>query len=593
VTALTFAELPLDPRLLAACDKLGFQEPTPIQARAVPLLLAGRDVVGRARTGSGKTAAFGLPMLHALRDRSRAALQSPAGLVLVPTRELALQVGEALTQLAGALDLRVAVIHGGTAYGPQHRALANRPAIVVGTPGRVLDHLARGTLDLSRVEQVVLDEADEMLRMGFVDDVQTILGHTPKERVTALFSATMPTPIRAVAETHLRDPVEVEVEGRRGSTDHIEQRFLRVHPAGKLDLILRILKCSGPGATLVFTRTRVACAEVADALARSGITVEALHGDLDQQTRERVVGRLRSGVTEVVVATDVAARGLDVPVLSRVVNYDMPDDVDTYVHRIGRTGRAGQPGLAYSFVTRADGRKVISIERTFGRRFEPFAPPTDAQIADVQRKALEGELLEARQAPSFEEALAFVRNLLARSEGSAEELAAAALVRLSSRTGVEIPIHLPALPKPEVEKVEKVEKVELALVPALEPEPEPVIALEPQDPAESDPAVSDPTVNRTYAPPSVPETPEEVSVFLPVGRRHGVRKTDLAGAFSMLGVQGLGRVTIGEAKSFVGLPGETVEALLAREATVTVAGEELRVVRARVPSKKSRTVAHG
>jgi ATP-dependent RNA helicase DeaD len=576
VIDVTFAELPLDPRLLAACDKLGFEQPTPIQSRAIPLLLQGRDVVGRARTGSGKTAAFGLPMLHALRDRPRTALQTPAGLVLVPTRELALQVGEALTQLAGALDLRVAVIHGGTAYGPQHRALANRPAIVVGTPGRVLDHLARGTLDLSRIEQVVLDEADEMLRMGFVDDVQTILGHTPPQRVTALFSATMPPPIRAVAETYLRDPAEVEVEGRRGSTDHIEQRFLRVHPADKLDVILRILKCSSRGATLVFTRTRVACAEVADALARSGITVEALHGDLDQQTRERVVGRLRSGVTEVVVATDVAARGLDVPVLMRVVNYDMPDDVDTYVHRIGRTGRAGQEGLAYNFVTRSEGRKVIAIERTLGRRFEPFFPPTDAQIADAQRKALETELLEARQAPSYEEALAFVRNLLARSESSAEELAAAALVRLSSRTGVEIPVHLPAIEKLEVievvEKLEVVEKVELALVP--EPEPE------------------DPSENRTGLPQLEPES-EEASVFLPVGRRHGVRKADLAGAFSVLGIEGLGRITIGEAKSFVGLPGDTLDALLARQATVRVAGEELRVVRARVPAKKSRTVAHG
>jgi ATP-dependent RNA helicase DeaD len=457
----------------------------------------------------------------------------------------------------------VAVIHGGTSYAPQHRALADRPAIVVGTPGRVLDHLSRGTLDLSRIEQVVLDEADEMLRMGFVEDVQTILGHTPPERVTALFSATMPAPIRVVAETYLRDPVEVAVEGRRGSTDHIEQRFLRVHPADKLDVILRILKCSGPGATLVFTRTRVACAEVADALARAGITVEALHGDLDQQTRERVVGRLRSGVTEVVVATDVAARGLDVPVLARVVNYDMPDDVDTYVHRIGRTGRAGQPGLAYNFVTRSEGRKVIAIERTLGRRFEPFAPPTDAQIADAQRKTLEAELEAARQADAYEAALAFVRNLLARSEGSAEELAAAALVR----SGVEIPVRLP--------QIEKVEKVELALVADPVVLPEPVEPVEPVDPTENLPP------------------PEDVAVFLPVGRRHGVRKADLADAFSVLGVEGLGPITIGEAKSFVGLPGAELEALLARQATVRVAGEELRVVRARVQAKKSRTVAHG
>ncbi|MCA9567546.1 MAG: DEAD/DEAH box helicase, partial [Myxococcales bacterium] len=345
MTTESFSALGLDERLIEALDALGFTAPTPIQAAAVPAVISGSDVVGRARTGSGKTAAFGLGVLQRLLTSEGKGVRA---LVLAPTRELALQVSEALDSFAAKVPFRTATVYGGAPYPPQIHALKTA-TVVVGTPGRLLDHLERGTLSLSDVQCVVLDEADEMLRMGFIDDVETLLAATPEGRQVVLFSATMPEAIQKIADKHQRDAVEIQVEDRDLMVGHIRQVFMRVPRRNRIDALVRVLRGTTRDATLVFARTRAECAEVADELARRGVPADALHGDLNQAARERVLARLRARRLDVVVATDVAARGLDVDHITHVVNLELPGDAETYVHRIGRTGRVGREGMAILF----------------------------------------------------------------------------------------------------------------------------------------------------------------------------------------------------------------------------------------------------
>ncbi|MEM9196131.1 MAG: DEAD/DEAH box helicase, partial [Myxococcota bacterium] len=388
-TPSRFDAFALDARIRAAVASLGFEQPTPIQARAIPPLLDGRDVIGGARTGSGKTAAFGLPLLHRLAQGSPRQ-RKVRGLVLTPTRELALQVTKALQDYGKELPLRVLAVYGGAPYGPQLRALRDGVSLVVGTPGRVLDHLDRGALDLRSVEALVLDEADEMLRMGFIDDVERILLATPEERQIVLFSATMPEPIRRVAVRRMADPVEVQVEAEKLTVSHIEQRWLEVPARYKAEALVRVLRSGPEGATLIFARTRASCADLAELLGKHGVRADALHGDLSQHAREQVLHRLRQGMSTVVVATDVAARGLDVDLLTQVVNFDLPDDTEQYVHRIGRTGRAGRSGAAVSLVTPREGWKVRRLERALGVKLTRAFVPSDAEIADRARKSSSG-----------------------------------------------------------------------------------------------------------------------------------------------------------------------------------------------------------
>ncbi|HJL49182.1 MAG TPA: DEAD/DEAH box helicase, partial [Polyangiaceae bacterium LLY-WYZ-15_(1-7)] len=350
-TAGAFDAFGFDPRIVHALGAIGFDAPTPIQAEAMPPLLEGRDVIGRARTGSGKTAAFGLPLLQRVVATARPDSDGVRALVLTPTRELALQVTKALRSFAEGLPIEMVTVYGGAAYGPQLKALRRGVPIVVGTPGRVLDHVERGTLDLSALELLVLDEADEMLRMGFFEDVERVFERAPDSRQVALFSATMPPPIQAVAENRLPDPIEVQVEDSALSVDHIEQRGILVPERHKLDALERLLAAEPLTGAIVFCRTRAGCAETADALAKRGLSVDALHGDLNQAARERVLMRFRAGRLQVVVATDVAARGIDVDTVSHVITYDLPPAPEEYVHRIGRTGRAGRDGVAISLVT--------------------------------------------------------------------------------------------------------------------------------------------------------------------------------------------------------------------------------------------------
>jgi len=372
-----FADLGLPSALVEATSRLGFTDPTPIQTAAVPRLLDGHDLVGVAGTGTGKTAAFGLPLLAAV-DPDLRALQA---LVLAPTRELALQVAQALTAFAAEIDgLEVVAVYGGAPYLPQKRALAGGAQVVVGTPGRIIDHMERGSLNLDQVRYLVLDEADEMLQMGFAEDVDRILGDANPDRQTALFSATMPPAIQKVARTHLDQPVQVDVGGKVGTTSEVTHRYAVVPHRVKSAALRRVLAVADADATIVFVRTREAAEQVGSDLVEHGLSAAYLSGDVAQTERERVVQRLRDGALDVVVATDVAARGLDVERVGLVVNLDLPGEPETYVHRTGRTGRAGRSGDALTFVTPAETGRLRRIERTLNLTLVESAVPTLREV---------------------------------------------------------------------------------------------------------------------------------------------------------------------------------------------------------------------
>ncbi|MEZ5570489.1 MAG: DEAD/DEAH box helicase [Halioglobus sp.] len=375
----SFAQLELPSPLLQALSEVGYETPSPIQARIIPHMLEGVDVLGQAQTGTGKTAAFALPILARLTLKQKL----PQVLVLAPTRELAIQVAEAFQKYARHMPgFHVLPVYGGSDYTGQLRQLQRGVHVVVGTPGRVMDHMRRGSLDLSALQTLVLDEADEMLRMGFIDDVQWILEQTPQERQIALFSATMPDPIRRIAKRHLRDPREVSIEVKAVTTALIRQRVWMMAGMQKLDALTRILEVEEFDGMLIFVRTRILTTELADKLAARGYSVAALNGDIPQKQREQTVDKLKSGALDIVVATDVAARGLDVQRISHVINYDIPSDVEAYVHRIGRTGRAGRTGDAILFAASRERRLLAAIEKATGNTIEKMALPTAEEVTD-------------------------------------------------------------------------------------------------------------------------------------------------------------------------------------------------------------------
>ncbi|QID17472.1 DEAD/DEAH box helicase [Nitrogeniibacter mangrovi] len=371
---ITFADLALSAPVLKALTDVGYETPSPIQAECIPRLLAGRDLLGEAQTGTGKTAAFALPALERIDLKQL----KPQVLVLAPTRELAIQVAEAFQKYAHHLrGFHVVPLYGGQSMVVQLRQLARGAHVIVGTPGRIMDHLERKSLVLDELRLLVLDEADEMLRMGFIDDVTWILEHTPDARQTALFSATMPAAIRSIAHQHLREPEEVKIKAATATVAAITQRSLTVHGNRKLDALTRILEAEESlDAAIVFVRTKVATDELAERLEARGFAAAALNGDMTQGMRERVIAQLKSGQLDIVVATDVAARGIDVPRVSHVINYDIPYDTEAYVHRIGRTGRAGREGNAILFVTPRETRMLKTIERATRQKIEPLTLPT-------------------------------------------------------------------------------------------------------------------------------------------------------------------------------------------------------------------------
>ena len=379
-----FQAFSLHPALMQAVDELGYESPTPIQERAIPALMSGRDVLGQAQTGTGKTAAFALPMLHGLAtDDARGRVQ---GLVVAPTRELAIQVAKAVYEYGQHRGVRVLAVYGGQSYSHQISRLRRGVDIVIGTPGRMLDLIRKDVLDLSAVRYLVLDEADEMLSMGFIEDIEAILSETPATRQTALFSATLPEPIRRLADRYMSAPEAIMINPKRITVAETEQRYYVVNEEDKLAALTRLLETEEMTSALIFVRTKVRAAELTDALLARGIQAEALHGDLSQPARETVMNRFRRGQVTVLVATDVAARGLDIDDVSHVVNYDIPFDPEVYVHRIGRTGRAGKSGVALMLVTPRERRRLQEIESFTMQPIARAKLPTPADIL-VRRDA--------------------------------------------------------------------------------------------------------------------------------------------------------------------------------------------------------------
>jgi ATP-dependent RNA helicase DeaD len=425
----TFATLPLHADVLQAVLEKGYTVPTPIQAQIIPEMLAGRDVLAQSQTGTGKTAAFALPILSRI-DVNQSRTQV---LVLAPTRELAIQVAKSFSSYGARLpQLSVAAIYGGQDYEPQLKQLRRGAHVVVGTPGRVIDHIRRGTLDLNSIHTLVLDEADEMLNMGFLEDVEFVLEQAPAERQVALFSATLPEPIREISKRYLQDPAKITIKQTTETAAPIRQRAVFVSPREKLDVLKRFLEAEQTDGVIVFTKTKEATLIVADKLVHEGIKAVALNGDMPQRTRERTIENFRTGNLDVLVATDVAARGLDVQRVSHVFNFDLPHDSESYVHRIGRTGRAGRKGDAIIFLTHAQRGKLRLIERVAKQTIEVVDPPT---VADINARRVErfcqrlDQVIETRNLTVFKDLIASY----AEQSGQPLDMIAAALAQISQQ----------------------------------------------------------------------------------------------------------------------------------------------------------------
>jgi ATP-dependent RNA helicase DeaD len=389
-TLTKFEELGLSQATLKAVLTMGFEEATPIQAETIPLSLENKDLIGQAQTGTGKTAAFGIPLVEKI-DVSKEAIQ---GIIIAPTRELAIQVSEELYKIGSGKRVRVLPIYGGQDISRQIRSLKKAPHIIVGTPGRVLDHINRKTMRLDTVNTVILDEADEMLNMGFIEDIESILSSTPSERQTLLFSATMPGPIQRMAEKFMKDPQIVRVKTKELTMPLIEQYYLEVQERNKFDVLTRLLDIQSPELAIVFGRTKRRVDELSEALTLRGYTAEGIHGDLSQAKRLQVLRKFKEGTIDVLVATDVAARGLDISGVTHVYNFDIPQDPESYVHRIGRTGRAGKSGMALTFITPREKSYLAVVERTTKRKMEKMKAPTLDEALEGQQRAVVDKIVQ-------------------------------------------------------------------------------------------------------------------------------------------------------------------------------------------------------
>lgn len=445
----TFADLGLKAPILEALNDLGYEKPSPIQAECIPHLLNGRDVLGMAQTGSGKTAAFSLPLLQNLDPE----LKAPQILVLAPTRELAVQVAEAMTDFSKHMrGVNVVALYGGQRYDVQLRALRQGPQIVVGTPGRLLDHLKRGTLDLSKLSGLVLDEADEMLRMGFIEDVETIMAQIPEGHQTALFSATMPEAIRRITRRFMKEPQEVRIQSSVTTRPDISQSYWTVWGMRKNEALVRFLEAEDFDAAIIFVRTKNATLEVAEALERNGYNSAALNGDMNQALREQTLERLKDGRLDILIATDVAARGLDVERISLVVNYDIPMDSESYVHRIGRTGRAGRAGRALLFVENRERRLLRNIERTMKLTIPEVELPNAELLGKRRLEKFAAKVQQQLESSDLDQYRALLSKIQPTAEGEEldlETLAAALLKMAQGERTLIVPPDAPMRPKRE------------------------------------------------------------------------------------------------------------------------------------------------
>jgi len=418
-----FSQLGLPSSLLSTLEELGYESPTPVQQQSIPFLLSGKDVIAQAQTGTGKTASFALPILSHLDLK----LTAPQAIIITPTRELAIQVAEAFQSYAKNLkDFHVLPIYGGQEYRVQLRALKRGPHVIVGTPGRVMDHFRRGSLTAASLKTVVLDEADEMLKMGFVEDIEWILSQIEHEHQTALFSATMPAPIKKIAHRYLKDPVKVQIQAKTNSVETIDQQYICVGREHKLEALSRFLEMDNVQAAIIFARTKTASVELADKLQARGFAAAALNGDMKQSHREKVLARMKKGHIDIIVATDVAARGIDVERISHVINYDIPHDTESYIHRIGRTGRAGRSGTALLLVTPREIRLLKDIERATKKQMREVQPPTVQEMSIKRNHDLmlrvEGVITKSKKLKTY---VSWVEELEQKAIGSAAEIAAA------------------------------------------------------------------------------------------------------------------------------------------------------------------------
>jgi ATP-dependent RNA helicase DeaD len=571
VDAPGFAELGLSEPVLQALAAVGYEAPSPIQAATIPVLLAGNDMLGQAQTGTGKTAAFALPVLSRLEVRRG----PPQCLVLVPTRELAIQVAEAFQRYASAIKgFHVLPIYGGQSYTPQLMSLQRGAHVVVGTPGRVMDHIKRKTLDLGGLSTLVLDEADEMLQMGFVEDIEWILGHTPPTRQVALFSATMPAPIRRIAQKHLREPVEVTIRSRTSTATNIRQRYWIVSGVHKLDALTRILEAEPFDGMLIFARTKQSTLELSERLEARGFAAAPLNGDMQQKDRERTVSRLKSGQLDILVATDVAARGLDVERIGHVVNYDIPYDTESYVHRIGRTGRAGRKGEAILFVTPRERNMLRYIERATRQPLEPMDLPTIADVNEQRVARFRNRITDALADGRAEPFRSLIEEYEREHDVPALEIAAALASLLQGGS--------PLLLEARTAKADPAESRE-ERGPRETPRRH-----EPADTSDGETPASKRGARRAER---LSEDDTE-TYRIAVGYVHGVKPGNIVGAIAnVAGLEGpqIGHVDIREDHTYVGLPRGMPEEVFRELSKTRVAGQSLRLtVVTEVPPKPFR-----
>ncbi len=551
-----FAALGIHPSVLAAITAVGYEEPSPIQAQAIPVILAGHDMIGQAQTGTGKTAAFALPML----SRIDPARREPQLLILAPTRELALQVATAFENYASQLPgVGVVAVYGGAPMGPQLKALRQGAQILVATPGRLCDHLRRDEQLLSTVKHLVLDEADEMLKLGFMDDLEVIFAALPESRQTVLFSATLPHSIREIAEKHLREPQHIKIAAKTQTVARIDQAHLMVHADQKTAAVLRLLEVEEFDALIAFVRTKQATLDLASALEAKGYKAAALNGDIAQNQRERVIESLKDGRLDIVVATDVAARGIDVPRITHVFNVDMPYDPESYVHRIGRTGRAGRDGRALLLVTPRERRMLQVIERVTGQKVAEVHLPTAQQVLDARIRKLTASLQ-----PLLAEAEASHGELLDRLTGDLDctpRALASALLRKATNGQ--------ALTLPEVER-------EQPLVPSVGA---------PRERRErSDRPGERGSVHRERRAPMMPLSEGRVRCRAALGARDGIAAKNLLGAIlneGGLARDAIGRIQVRDSFSLIELPEDGLERLLGKLRDTRVAGKQLKLRRYR------------
>jgi ATP-dependent RNA helicase DeaD len=555
----TFADLQLPEFLLKALADVGYETPSSIQTMTIPPLIAGKDLVGQAQTGTGKTAAFALPILA----RLDASASKPQALVLVPTRELAIQVAEAFQKYARHnKGFKVLPIYGGSDYRTQLRQLQRGVHVIVGTPGRVMDHMRRASLDLSGLQTLVLDEADEMLRMGFIDDVEWILEQTPDQRQIALFSATMPDVIRRIAKKHLTDAEEITIKLKTVTNAAIRQRVWMMSGVHKLDALTRILETEDYDGVIIFVRTRVATQEIADKLSARGYATAALNGDIAQAQREKTVDNLKRGKLDILVATDVAARGLDVERISHVVNYDIPNDPEAYVHRIGRTGRAGRSGEAILFAANRERRLLRTIERVTGQKIEAMQLPTSEQVSDKRAARFKARITETLDTQELDAARRIVESYQQEFGVPVIEIAAA-LVKMNQAGA---PAPLPVEPvsasnagaRPDRER--KPSRKERAT------KPRPAL-----DKAERN---AEPGMQRYR---------------VEVGHQHGVKPGNIVGAIANeaeIDSEYIGRIEINDDHSFVDLPEGMPKEIFKHLKSVWVSGQKLRISVADADPKK-------